>query len=218
MQLGAEFIAGMNLKPYGGEPLSAGTQDFFEECRAAGVAGAQGRLHLPAVQAILARRLTGAGAQVRLYTRAVNILPLEEGFLVELFDAQGFGQVLAERVIDTRADGGGRPSLCASLGRLEGAEPPDPEWLMGAIEGEYVLKLPLPVGTSWPEARERLHAYWMEHAPRGWQMAAVAPCFVYDYEKSAIYREESGVLRCVSASFEDLFAAWEGGLSCAFRR
>lgn len=218
MQLGAEYIAGMNLKPYGGEPLSGEAQAFFEECRADGAVDAQGRLHLSGVQAILARRLVRAEAQVRLYTRVVSILPLEEGFLVELFDAQGFCRMQADRVIDTRADGGGRPSLCAALGRLEEAAPPDEEWLAGALEGEYVLKLPLPEGASWPEARARLHDYWLEHAPRGWQMAAVAPCFVHDYEKSAVYREESGVLHCVSASFEDLFAAWEGGLSCAFRR
>lgn len=143
---------------------------------------------------------------------------MDGGFYVTLFDAQGAHGLLAERIVDTRADGQGKKALCAALNPPKGEglpELPGAQVLRGPIAGEYVLKLPLPDGASWPQARSLLHAYWQANAKDGWEIAAVAPNFVYDYDHPVIEEIEPGRFACISASFGDLFAAWEGGEACA---
>ena len=215
---GSEYVAGMNMAPYRGEALGAGARALLDECRAGGLVNAAGEIHLPPIQAMLARRLKDSGAQVRLYTRALEAAPVDGGFYVTLFDAQGAHGLLAERIVDTRADGQGKKALCAALNPPKGEglpELPGAQVLRGPIAGEYVLKLPLPDGASWPQARSLLHAYWQANAKDGWEIAAVAPNFVYDYDHPVIEEIEPGRFACISASFGDLFAAWEGGEACA---
>lgn len=215
---GSEYVAGMNMAPYRGEALGAGARALLDECRAGGLVNAAGEIHLPPIQAMLARRLKDSGARVRLYTRVLDVTPVDGGFYVTLFDAQGAHGLLAERIVDTRADGQGKKALCAALNPPKGEglpELPGAQVLRGPIAGEYVLKLPLPDGASWPQARSLLHAYWQANAKDGWEIAAVAPNFVYDYDHPMVEQTEPGRFACISASFGDLFAAWEGGEACA---
>ena len=215
---GSEYVAGMNMAPCRGEATGAGARALLDECRAGSLVNAAGEIHLPPIQAMLARRLKDSGAKVHLYTRVLEAAPVDGGFYVTLFDAQGAHGLLAERIVDTRADGRGKKALCAALNLPKGEglpELPGVQVLRGPIAGEYVLKLPLPDGASWPQARSLLHAYWQANAKDGWEIAAVAPNFVYDYAHPVVEEVEPGRFACISASFGDLFAAWEGGEACA---
>lgn len=221
MLLGAEYLAGMNAKPYAGEPLGAQAGKLLAECRALDLLGEGGEVHLPPVQGLLANRLQEAGVRTLLHTRITDILPAEGGYLVELFGAQGFCRLWAERVVDTREDGQGRKALCAALHFSGEAVPralPGAQLLRGRYRGDCVLKLPVPREASWPQARDRLWEYWERNAPPGGQLAAVAPNFVFDYDRAVTGPEANGLIRCVSASFANLFAAYEGGIACACTR
>ena len=63
---GSEYVAGMNMAPCRGEALGAGARALLDECRAGGLVNAAGEIHLPPIQAMLARRLKDSGARVRL--------------------------------------------------------------------------------------------------------------------------------------------------------
>lgn len=217
MLLAPEYVASLNIRPFHKPAAQGLAGDLYDQCLGLGLLDEVGRPHVFPLPSLLAQRLLESEADVRLCTLVTGVTRVEEGFLLTIFDAEGFHTLTVQMLVDTREQPSGQRSLCAMLAG-SGAEPRLAEsagasLLQGALPGEFALKLP--VSADWPQARAALRDFWQANRPEGWQIASIAPCFAFDYEAPLVGVGPDGRRLCISGSFGDLMSAFEGGIACA---
>ena len=213
--LASEWLASMNIKPDTMKPLSDEAESLRQECRAIGALSDDGRLYAPAVVSVLASRLSKTGAEIRFQAQIIDTTPMDDGLLVTWLDAAGTHAILAHQLVDTRQCGG-RKALCTVLSaesQLSQTYSSSWQLLRGCLANEMVLKWYLPFEADWPQARAIIHD-GMAHLS-GCRLAAIAPVFCFDYDEPILRKETDRWIICCSASYPNLFEAWDGGITCA---
>lgn len=227
MLLGAEFGAAMCAAPYAGDQ----TAPFFRACLETGVMDAAGRLHPAGLSPLLAGRLKESAAEPRLFTRLLEARPCPGGYALNFMDAEGLHACVAERLLLTTHDA--QPGaaaadmwkkyLCAQLCCVGGEEiacarGEDWDIVQGTLRCERIFRLALPREADWPAARRRLHRRFLaarEDVLAGWQLAAVASSFFYEFDRPVCRQLENGMWYLPSASFGGPAEAYAGGAACA---
>lgn len=169
----------------------------------------------PALDAVMCGLLRDSGAGMLLCCRVTEIKRDGGLFEVGYFSTNGFGSVICERVIDTRAHSGGRRYnlICARTegdGRLfcDGFEAFPGGF---ASEGFLSLKLSEDILSPRIEALSRFEKGIAELSP-GWKIAAAAHETDIRGEKGM--SESDGIIYVQSAAYENADAAFEEGRKC----
>lgn len=223
--LGSDFVACMNAArtDVAGTHMPE-TKEFLQDMLHRGAVSEDGRIHVYAMSTALAVKLHEAGCNILLETHVISVNQTDDGYCVKLFNRDGFSEIAASRVIDTRVPAGaalptGHKYICGMLvgeGELSEFSDEKASLLHGALDGEYIFCVPVDMQADWTQARKIFHETYAVNRDRlpGYVMAAVGSSFAYRFEAPLSY-EENGVLHAVSASYRDMFAAFDGGIACA---
>ncbi len=232
MLLGSEFIDSMNIKQCDGEYNTEPAQEFMKDMISRGLLNEKGEVHVFPVAGMLAVFVKAGRIPVLLMTDIVSTEKGNGGYIVTLFNSDGFTQLFTKRIIDTTSEGvlpafkydiSYNKSICAML-MSDGGKNPDnyadgnTQVLKGRFPDEYVLKVGLDIEDSWPVAREKLHNYWCSKASTefaGWKIASIAAAFAYDFQNCPFTKNiAENIIWHPSAAYPDMLSAFEGGTSC----
>lgn len=170
----------------------------------------------PALDAIMCGLLRDSGAGMLLCCRPAAIEREDHGYRVGYFGTNGFGSVLCDRVVDTRALSGEKRYnlICA---RTEGDRElfcEGFEAFPGGFDAEGFLSVKLPQYVESP-LTEVLSRFENRSAtlPSGWKIAAAA--HETDVRgKPGISESRDGILRIQSAAYDNADTAFEEGRKC----
>lgn len=223
--LGSDFVACMNASRTDvAGTHTPETKEFLQDMMKRSAVSEDGRIHVYAMSTALAVKLKEAARDILLETHVISVEKEADGYRVRLFNRDGFSDIVADRVIDTRVPAGanlttGRKYICGMLvgkGELSEFSGETASLLHGALDGEYIFCVPVDMQADWTQARRIFHETYAASRDRlpGYVVASVGSSFAYRFDTPLSY-EENGVLHAVSASYRDLFAAFDGGIACA---
>ncbi len=232
MLLGNEFIDSMNIKSCNSRPQTESAQSFSADLKKRGLLNENGELHVFPVSGLLASYVRNNKANILLMTFVISVESCREGFLITIFNTDGYSELYAGKIIDTTSEGTflqlpdnvqRNKYLCAMLhsdvgGNIEGYRDESASVLKGKFTNEYVLKVNMKEEDDWVTARKTLHDYWSEHVKtvfKGWKIASVASTFAYDFTAETSVEVQNKWIWKPSASHSDLISAYEGGIECA---
>jgi hypothetical protein len=185
-----------------------------------------GRVHLPAVGAVLFDRLHKSGADYLFLTDVCEVKATGDGYEIRLSNRSGESTVSVKRILDTTTCLLSKPEIDIPLKskRVNANLKPSGEDVpalpasgdgftltAGRWDSEVFLSLELPLDADWPQARQALHRFWMARPDtlKGWDLASVATQLVEIPEKAISPSENWRHLP--SAIFENPLAALAAG-------
>ncbi len=210
-QTGWEFLGALNFGTAYDRPLAGvAAQRLQEEWTQRGCFAADGRVDLLDCGASLCRRLEGADVLLNSAPAAVEKTP--EGFAVTTHGTAGFRRWLADRVIDTRCPAAAVAGK--SYHALLHAETPAalPQGLLmerWGGEGDFVLKCPVPVDASFPQARAALQAQ-LQQLPAAYRPVLTADTFAC--VPGEMPPQEDGVEYLISCGYANPLLAYDAGV------
>ena len=195
-------------------PMTLGDRGgrLADELRARGLAGRG--VSTPALDGIMCGLLKSSGAELLLCCRPTSVERVGDHFEVHYFSSNGFGKVIAERVIDTRTRSGcARFNLICA--RIAGSEPLETldgfEVSPGGFDSEVFLSyrseddIPMLGALGRFDRGESV-------LPDGWKLAAAAQETDLRGEPGVTRRD--GVIYIQSSAFENADIAFEEGRGC----
>lgn len=229
--LGATFAAAGIAQRYGKECLileqkeTAGYEFFGALCYGSGHEKAPSRKESAALQkSLLEGGLYGGdrniypylkAAQVRFRTALVSVRKKENCFVCETHGIDGFVTFEAKRVIDTRTGDALSDSKTYNLLMESPTVPafPGVHTEKGHAENHYILRCPVPLGYSYPQAHQAARRI-IEAFESGQKLIYSGD--VFDYQVMPGYpREEKGILLLPSKAYENPVLAFDAGLEAA---
>lgn len=169
----------------------------------------------PALDAIMCGLLKNVRAGLLLCCRPTTVERENSAFSVGYFGANGFGRVVCDRVIDTRAHVGEKRFnlICARISG-DGALSCDGfEVFPGGFDSEGFLSMKLAPDVTSPriEALSRFECGLSRLSP-GWKIAAAA--HETDVRGQIGMTESDGIIAIQSAAYENADIAFEEGRRC----
>lgn len=206
--LGSEFAQSMNQKSPKNTKFRTDLGKKFEcELKKRGLLSESGEIYAQPAVFVLAALLKEKGADVRLNTAVTDIQKIDNGYLVTLFEPEGFYSLTAKTVIDTTSTGvfGAFPRekyLCTTVqGKGD---------IQNEITGAGCSVIALKKEDTWISAREKV----LKRAKTdGEKIIMTANAFAY--------RDEAGMQSAPygtflpSDGFYNLTDAFEGGAAYA---
>lgn len=223
--VGAEFIDSLQPGNSWNEiEASSAVLELKKELIERNILSHNGKVHLPAIAAVLYERIKNKRPNVLLMTEIMNIEKKENYFEVTLFNSSGMKKVKAKKIIDTT-------SRCISMFKLnskfEGKnlnayihsnyEKGLPnhigvKFIEGRFDNEVIMCFPLEFEDTWVTARQKLHNFWVNR-PEGlkyWHMDSVASEFDVVIGSTNIKLEDNWHW-IASKSFKNPLAAYQYG-------
>ncbi len=220
---GTDFVAAQKANPCDTKkdysPLSS---EFLADAMKRNAVTGDGRVHIYALSGLLTKLAIDKNCDIILNTSVCEINKNGDSFTVTLLNSDGFTEVEAKRVINTRVPENADAEkflsgMIVGEGSLNEIENSEIRILKGAFDGEYMLQVKLEMSDSWIEAREKFHSAFAKYRNgilKDWKVASVASSFGYDFD-SAVSFEEQGVEHEISASYDSFIDALQGGTTCA---
>lgn len=154
-------------------------------------------------------------ADVLFNVRPVSIKKSENGFVCEVYGADGFCTFEAKQVIDTRADDEISISKTYNV-LIESAETPEFEGCIfekGGMDNHYVLRLPIPLGKGYAEARAEIQNAVCRFSE---SQKLILSAAAFDYKiKEGFPVTRDGIIRLPSKAYINPVLAFEAGLEVA---
>ena len=192
---GNEFIEAFNPGSERTEPKTEFGIRFRDELAKRGLIGDNGLIHLPALHPVLCLLIDSQSLKVRFLTEIVDVAKQGDTHEVLLHDSSGFQRINAKEILDTTSLRLSTPGRLFQPKRkwinsylhspsvgVEPAPAPFDESISvcgGRFPSEVILKLEIPPGGSWQEARRRLYQLWKNRPEewKSWTIAATASAF-----------------------------------------
>ncbi|MDD5603909.1 MAG: hypothetical protein PHG48_07560 [Eubacteriales bacterium] len=108
MLLGSEFIDSMNIKSCDlslRNNISETACYFLSDLEKRGLIDDSGRLHVFPVSGVLASYIRQSCINILLMTAVVSVKPSGEGFVITIYNADGFSDVHTSMILDTTSEG-----------------------------------------------------------------------------------------------------------------
>ncbi len=220
---GTDFVAAQKANACDTKKdYSAVAGEFLADAMKRNAVTGDGRVHIYALSGLLTKLATDKNCDIILNTSVCDINKKGDVFTVTLLNSDGFTEVEAKRVIDTRVpeNASGEKFLSGMIvgeGGLNEFENSEIRILKGAFDGEYMLQVKLEMSDSWIEAREKFHSAFAKYRNdilNDWKIASVASSFGYSFDSALCYNEQ-GVEHKISASYNSFIDALQGGSTCA---
>lgn len=227
--LGEEFTAALH-RPYLAQPKTAEGQWLYEETLKWEMRRGE-ILHQIPVTDLLAVMLDSRGCKVLFQTEVMSIQKQEDGWLVDIWNADGQTQVYADCVVETESFTKSRLpegfpqdcvpekyAFCAPMVLDKGAEFKEVEgeiFLHGAARNEIIWYLPLPDEFEDDMLKIRPYLHKRYETFRGkypMTMGAEGGCVAAIYNKPISVPLDQNYFFCPSASFDHLMEAFEQGV------
>jgi hypothetical protein len=192
---GKEFVNAFNPGRRWAKPLelSPFAERFRDDLLRRNLLEPGGPVHLPAMHPLLCLLIKESGIDVQFLTEIVDVKERDGRYRVQLINAAGLHEVIADEILDTSSDRATTPGnlqvpegkrLNAYLYGGDAASLAVPEGEAVAVVGgryssEVILKFAVAPADDWPRARQKLHLYWKERpaAWMPWTIAAIADEF-----------------------------------------
>ena len=214
---GHEFLGALEFGTGFDEPLStAEAAAFYQQFQEKG-AVRRGKGCLFDCASLLNAKLLNKN--VLLNTTVVDISPEAEGFCVTTHGVKGFRTFRATKIINTLCEEGNilKKSFHAWVRpAAKGAAAPDTvqiEPLFGAFKNSYILKLPVEVSCTYPEARQRLSAV-LKNELSGFRLGLSADYFAVTPKVTGVF-ETAGMVQMPSCGFQNPLLAFDAGVRFA---
>ena len=124
------------------------------------------KIHIPALIPLLSTMLKGISTRFKFLTEIISWNYINNLFEIEISNFSGIERLFAQKIIDTRS----AESMLISKfynALLHSPVPEEPDGnysgntvSTGLFPAQYILSIPLAPKTSWPQARNALHAFW----------------------------------------------------------
>ena len=218
---GSEFVQAFRHRK--ANTPSGASAILYNDMKKRNLISEDGRMHLFPVSGILASYLKASGACVRFASTVFEIKPSGGGYIVSFCGESGIEHIFAENLLDTTPLGvlhGGakgmciQKSLCAMLAGEGGGDSENITFRSGRFEGETVMELKLPFSCDISEGRRLMAEEWQKLKLPNTRLAAVAEEFCYDFERPVRLEISPHRIWMPSASYGDLFTAFEEGHQC----
>lgn len=196
------------------------TAAFRRELEKRNLISAEGKIHVFPLSGICSLYLQKS--TVLLATEIISVSKTADGFLIRLFNIDGFTEITADNIIDTTPLGIGE-AYCPTLeyqkrlnAVIVGSNPPESEYLVkGRFEGEYVFSVPFERTIPLSTALNSLCELWEEKVRaefKGFRLASIAPSFAYSFKEHVCRKITDRYLHVPSAACENTGAAFEEGI------
>ena len=242
MLLAAEFGSAYRLEAAKApDKCSAETKELYDDMVKRNILR-NGRMSSIPVSAMLAKRLLYKNVPVIFSACVTDISRSGDGYTVTYFGTDGEKKVDCKRILDTAATGTLHDEcrrfafsknlsamLCfekksglteQNIKAIESVRAENVRIVKGRFRDEYALTLRLDMNADYSEARKAVADCFIklkeDGVISGWRIAAISSFFDYEFEKSIKTEAAENFLWVPSASYSNLFEAFEGGLLCSF--
>lgn len=218
---GSEFVQAFRHRK--ANTPSGASAILYNDMKKRNLISEDGKMHLFPVSGILASYLKASGACVRFASTVFEIKPSDGGYIVSFCGESGIEHIFAEKLLDTTplgvlhgaADGVRiQKSICAMLVGGGGEDSENITFRSGRFAGETVMELKVPFSCDISEGRRLMAETFETLSLKKARLAAVAEEFCYDFEKPVRVEISPHRIWMPSASYGDLFTAFEEGHQC----
>ncbi|MCK9478467.1 MAG: hypothetical protein M0R40_03065 [Firmicutes bacterium] len=221
--IGYEFIDCFNPGyGYGCTLLTGFAKNFADELTAAKLLTKEGITNIAATAPILYSLVKDSSIPVMLNTDVAEVTHNGVEFSVKIFNSQGFSEIRADMILDTRSCN----VVSKTINAVLNSDKPDfscftnsgsVSYICCPLTGSTILKLCVDKNDDFPVARKKLHGFWEKRKGilKEWTISSVANCF--DYNCRPAVSEKDGAILLPSCAYRNPLEALQAGINSISR-